>query len=74
MARKLDFSHPSSWVVGAHYDDDNQILEVDLKNGERWQLRGVAQDTAEAFEGSQSPGAFYNRFLKAKYVSVEVKR
>ncbi len=60
------FTHSSSFVGNVKYDQDLQRMEIIL-NGNTYTFCNVAERIFDAFEGSNSKGAYFNRNIKTQF-------
>ena len=52
---------------GADYDKDRQTLVITFPNGRSYTLDGVPPDEADAFMKADSPGSYWNTYLRGRY-------
>jgi hypothetical protein len=67
----------STFAESIGYDHESRVLEIKThpsRNaaGHIYQMKGVSPHTFAAFVTAHSIGAYYNRFIKAKFETVEV--
>ena len=60
------FTNSSSFVGNMRYDQDEQSI-TGILSGKHYKWCGVPERKFDSFEGAGSPGAFFNRELKAQY-------
>lgn len=57
----------SSNIAAIGYDEDNQLLEVEFKNGSVYSYSGVPVGEYEGFINSDSKGAYLHANIKNRY-------
>ena len=57
----------SSWLVGMSYDAETRILDVDTRSGRTYTHEGVTQEVVDGLAGADSPGEYYNAYIKGRY-------
>lgn len=57
----------SSMFASIGYDEDNQILQVEFKNGDVWNYTGVPFDVYTNMMDSDSIGKYFLSDIKGKY-------
>jgi KTSC domain len=57
----------SSAILLAEYDTDTQELTLTFSNGSSYDLSGVPPDLFNALVSSDSPGRYFNTYLKGQY-------
>ena len=63
----------SSWIHGAHYDADSQVLTVKVGDT-MYERAGVPPEVAQGLFAAPSPGTYYNQALGGKqYPTAKVK-
>lgn len=62
----MAFTASSSFVGNVRYDKDTQEMRI-LLNGNAYNFCDVPQRKYDAFEGSGSKGAFFNREIKEQH-------
>lgn len=65
-ARFKAFTHSSSFVGNARYDNELQEMTLVL-NGKEYTFCNVSERKFDAFEGASSKGAFFNREFKEQH-------
>jgi hypothetical protein len=65
---------PSSVIRFFYYDAARRELQVTFVTGRRYAYEDVPPDTYDAFIAAFSKGAFFNREIRDRYRSRELKR
>lgn len=63
---------PSSNIDQAHYDEDQQTLQVHFKSGGVYVYDGFTGDAADAFERADSSGKHLNSNIIGQYVARKI--
>lgn len=63
----------SSNVEQIGYDDLTQTLQVNFKNGSKYQYYEIPADLYKAFRGAPSIGNFIAKHIKGKYLTVKIE-
>lgn len=58
----------SSMLTGCQYDETTGALTIDFQTGGSKTYYSVPEDVAQGLVGSPSPGSYYHRQIKNRYV------
>ena len=64
----------SSRIRSIGYDEKNQILEVEMSNGQVWQYTKVSPEVHRRFMAAPSPTSFFEDRIEEDYGAREVRR
>ncbi len=62
----------SSNLASAEYDADKQVLIIQFHNGTRYAYQDVPLRVFLELEKSESPGKYFNSFVRGKYGSAKI--
>jgi hypothetical protein len=62
----------STMATAIGYDSDEEILQVEFKNGSVYQYSGVDEDTWEDLHAADSIGSFFNTEIKGRFESERI--
>jgi len=60
----------SSWISDIAYFENNNMLEVLLKNGRLYTFYGISQALFNKFQKAKSKGEFFNKYIKDRYSGI----
>lgn len=58
----------SSFILEIAYFYGAGVLEIKMKNGQKYTFMGVPRKVYEAFKAAPSKGKFFNEIIKKRYV------
>ena len=64
----MDYHNLSSSTISrVGYDLETQAMQITFVNGRTYDLSGVPPDLADGLVASDSPGRYFNMYLKGRY-------
>jgi hypothetical protein len=54
-------------ISDVEYDEETQSLEITFRNGRSYTLTGVPPDMYDGLITADSPGSYYNTYLRGRY-------
>jgi hypothetical protein len=63
----------SSNLAAIGYDAESKTLQVDFKNGKRWQYPNVPAELFAEFQAAESVGKFFAARIKSQFLGVPLK-